>query len=114
MQQQLAETYLPPLSARNNARRVLKWREQHGDEVQGMTAVGWRRASQLASGDRVSEDIVKRMASFNRHRKNAKVAPEYKRTPWRDAGHVAWLGWGGTSGVEWAMRISKRLQNTNS
>lgn len=107
---QAAEMFQPPKGAQNNARKVLRWRDEHGNEVKGMTAVGWRRASQLASGDKVSADIVKRMAAFNRHRKNAEIAPEFKRTPWKDAGYVAWLGWGGTVGVDWAMRVSKRLQ----
>jgi hypothetical protein len=45
------------------------------------------------------------MAAFARHRKNAEVAPEFADEPWRDAGHVAWLGWGGTTGVDWAAGI---------
>ena len=103
-----AETYRPPESARNNARRVLKWREEHGDEVAGMTRVGWTRARQLAEGRPLSRETVGRMAAFERHRKNSEVAPEYKDTPWRDAGRVAWLGWGGDSGVAWAARIVAR------
>jgi cation transport regulator ChaB len=104
-----AETYQPPAAARNNARRVLAWREEHGDDVKGMTAVGWTRARQLASGKPISRDIVARMSAFNRHRQNAEVAPEYKDEPWRDAGHVAWRGWGGTTGVDWARSIMERL-----
>jgi len=46
------------------------------------------------------------MAAFNRHRKNAVVAPEFKSEPWKDRGYVAWLGWGGTTGVDWAIKIS--------
>jgi hypothetical protein len=109
--EQMAESYDAPKSARNNAKKVLRWREEHGDEVKGMTATGWRRASQLASGDRLSADVVKRMAQFNRHRKNAEVAPEFKDTPWKDNGHVAWLGWGGTTGVDWAIDVSASLNN---
>lgn len=29
-----------------------------------------------------------------------------KDEPWRDAGYVAWLGWGGTTGIEWAREIT--------
>ena len=47
------------------------------------------------------------MAAFNRHRKNSAINPKYKDTPWKDNGYVAWLGWGGDAGVDWAMRISK-------
>ena len=101
-----AETYAVPEAARNNARRVLRWREEHGDEVAGMTSVGWSRARQLANNARVSRDTVAKMASFNRHRQNAEVAPEHEGEPWKDAGHVAWLGWGGTTGVDWARGIT--------
>lgn len=101
-----AETYAVPEGARNNARRVLRWREEHGDEVRGMTEVGWRRARQLADNARVGYDTVAAMAAFNRHRKNAEVAEEHKGEPWRDAGHVAWLGWGGTTGIDWARKIT--------
>lgn len=101
-----ADTYTPPEAARNNARKVLEWREKYGDQVKGMTSVGWGRARQLASGKPISRAIVARMASFNRHRKNAEVAPEYRNEPWRDAGYVAWLGWGGTTGVDWARSIT--------
>lgn len=106
-----AEGFKAPESARNNAKKVLRWREEHGDAVKGMTRVGWTRASQLASNETLSLETVKRMAQFNRHRKNAEVAPEYKNEPWRDAGYVAWLGWGGTSGIEWAKRIAEREMN---
>jgi hypothetical protein len=102
---QEAESYDPPEAARNNARKVLAWRDKHGDAVKGMTQVGWTRANQLARGDKLSRETVGRMAAFARHRKNAEVAPEYKDEPWRDAGYVAWLGWGGTTGVDWAAGI---------
>jgi hypothetical protein len=100
------DSYSPPEAARNNARRVLKWRDKHGDAVAGMTQVGWTRASQLASGERLSRETVGRMASFfGRHEKNKAVAPEHKGEPWRDAGYVAWLGWGGDTGAQWAAGI---------
>lgn len=104
-----AESYKLPESARNNARRVLRWREEHGDEVKGMTEVGWRRARQLANNESVGPETVKAMASFNRHRSHKEVSEEYKGEPWKDAGHVAWLGWGGTTGIDWARGISENL-----
>lgn len=100
--------FTPPESAKNNAQRVLGWKAKYGNDVRGMTPVGWARARQLASGKPISLDTVKRMASFARHRKNADVAPEYKNEPWKDAGYVAWLGWGGSSGVNWAIAVSQR------
>lgn len=105
-----AETYRPPASARNNARRVLRWKDKYGDEVKGMTQVGWTRANQLASGENLSRNTVARMSAFARHRQNASVDPKFKDTPWKDRGHVAWLGWGGDSGVNWANSVMDRLQ----
>jgi hypothetical protein len=98
--------FKPPRGARNNARKVLRWKEQHGDEVKGMTQVGWTRANQLASGELLTPETVARMSAFNRHRKNAKVDPKYKSEPWKDAGYVAWLGWGGDSGISWAKKAT--------
>lgn len=97
------ETYNDyPEAAKNNACKVLRWRDEHGDEVRGMTRVGWTRANQLCKGENISESTIARMAAFARHRRNAEVSPEFKSEPWKDRGYVAWLGWGGTTGVEWA------------
>lgn len=95
-----------PEGARNNARKVLEWKKKHGSAVKGMTPVGWARARQLSSQSEIGLSTVKRMAAFNRHRKNAAVDPKFKSEPWRDRGYVAWLGWGGTTGVDWAIRTS--------
>lgn len=106
------ESYELPKGARDNARKVLRWREEHGDEVNGMTEVGWRRARQLAENETVGAETVKAMAQFNRHRSNSEIAPEYEGEPWRDAGYVAWLGWGGDVGIDWAIRQSERMEKS--
>jgi len=98
-----------PQSATNNAKKVLRWREEHGDEVKGMTRVGWTRANQLARKQKISRDTIARMASFKRHEKNAEINPDFKSTPWKDKGYVAWLGWGGTSGINWAINKLKQI-----
>jgi len=91
-----------PESAKNNACKALRWRDEHGDEVKGMTQVGWIRANQLCKGENISEETISRMSGFQRHKTNSEVSPEFKDTPWKDRGYVAWLGWGGTTGIEWA------------
>ena len=100
-----------PDSVSNNACKVLGWRDEHGDEVKGMTQVGWTRANQLCKKEKISEDTIARMAAFERHRKNSEVSPEFKGTPWKDAGYVAWLGWGGTTGIEWAKKKLQSIRN---
>lgn len=102
-----------PKAASKNAKQAIEWKEKYGrDEVQGGTAVGWQRAHQLAKGEAVSRDVVGRMAAFNRHRKNSKVNPEYKDTPWKDNGYIAWLIWGGDEGVDWAIEKMDQLEES--
>ena len=101
-----------PQSATNNAKRMIEWREKYGrDEVKGGTAVGWQRAASLAARESLSAETVGRMAAFNRHRKNATVDPKFKDTPWKDRGYVAWNLWGGTSGVNWAIKKMESIRN---
>lgn len=100
-----------PTAASKNAQKAIDWKEKYGrDVVTAGTAVGWQRAHQLAKGESLSEDVVSRMAQFNRHRKNSTIAPEFKDEPWKDRGHVAWLIWGGTEGVDWAMKTMDKIK----
>lgn len=104
-----------PEAAKKNAQLAIDWKEKYGrDEVEAGTAVGWARANQLAKGENLSADTVGRMASFNRHRKNSKIAPEFKETPWLDKGYVSWLIWGGDEGVDWAMAKMDEISKTES
>jgi len=91
-----------PQAAVDSAKKVLKWKEEHGDEVKGMTQVGWTRANQLAKRENISRATIAKMAAFERHRENSKIEEEHKGTPWKDAGYVAWEGWGGDAGIRWA------------
>ena len=101
-----------PQSASNNAKRMIEWREKYGrDEVRGGTSVGWQRASSLSKRESLSESTVARMAQFNRHRENATIDPKFKDTPWKDNGYVAWNLWGGTSGVNWAIKKIKQIRD---
>jgi hypothetical protein len=99
-----------PAAAKKNAQKAIDWKEKYGrDEVDAGTPVGWARAHQLAKGENLSTDTVKRMSAFNRHRKNSSIKPELKETPWKDRGYVAWLIWGGDEGVDWAIEKSKEI-----
>jgi hypothetical protein len=100
-----------PQEASENACRVLKWIDEHGrDEVSGMEQTGLARANQLCKREPISQDTIARMASFERHRKNSEISPEFKGTPWKDKGYVAWLAWGGDAGVKWASRKLEQLK----
>lgn len=105
------ETYTDyPKAASENACKVLRWIEEYGrDVVDAMTQTGLARANQLCNGEGISRDTIARMASFNRHRQNAEINPDFKGEPWKDKGYVSWLGWGGTEGVDWAMKKLEQI-----
>jgi hypothetical protein len=100
-----------PQAAVNAAKKALRWREEYGDEVKGGTSIGWTRANQLANKESLSYSTIARMAAFNRHRKNSKIDPKFADTPWKDRGYVAWLIWGGTAGVDWAIRKAQGIRD---
>lgn len=108
----LAETYNDyPESASNNAKRALKYKEEHPDNKCG-TPVGWARANQLAKKEKLSRSTIARMASFKRHQQN-------KDVPYGEGcGGLMWDAWGGTSGIEWAIskleQIDKEKNNRMS
>jgi ATP-dependent protease ClpP protease subunit len=100
----MAETYNDyPKAASENAKRALKFREETDNKNDCGTLVGWARANQLAKGEGISADTVKRMASFNRHRQNKDVPYE------EGCGGLMWDAWGGTEGVDWAIRKSEQI-----
>jgi len=103
-----------PAAAKNNACKAIRWKEEYGDEVKGMTQIGWIRANQLCKGEKISEETIARMSGFQRHKKNSQVSPEFKDTPWKDKGYVAWLGWGGDTGINWAADKLKSIRNEMS
>lgn len=96
----MARTYRPPMKVAQEARRGLEMWHDTGRKC--ATAVGVRRAHQLMKRQAVSLETVKRMWKFfNRHFKNRKNAPPR-------CGKIAWLLWGGDSGLKWARGILER------
>jgi len=93
-----------PESARNNAKRALKWAEENGWGSCG-TDVGKQRANQLANGEAITRETIARMASFKRHQ-------QHKDVPYSEGcGGLMWDAWGGTAGVEWAIRKLEQIDN---
>ena len=106
-----AETYNDyPQSATNNAKKAIKYKKDNGSDCG--TAVGWTRAGQLSRKENISRDTIARMASFKRHQ-------QHKDVPYDEGcGGLMWDAWGGTSGVEWAIKKldsidKKNLSNMN-
>lgn len=101
----------PPKAVRDAARRALDWIAE-GKAGGGFTSVGRRRASQLASGENISLDTLKRMKSFfSRHEvdKNA-VGFSQGEKGYPSAGRVAWDAWGGDAGFAWAESMVARAE----
>ena len=103
----MAKTFTDyPKAAVENAKRALKFREETDNKNSCGTPVGWARANQLAKREPISLDTVKRMAQFNRHRQNKDVPYE------EGCGGLMWDAWGGTEGIEWAIRkVEQEAQN---
>ncbi len=98
--------YSPPEGVANAAKRALKWIEE-GFAGSGFTAVGRRRASQLASGQDISAETVNRMISyFARHAVDKKAQGfNSGEEGYPSAGRVAWDAWGGDAGESWVNNL---------
>lgn len=101
----------PPKAVRDAARRALDWIGE-GKAGDGFTSVGRTRASQLASGESVSLETLKRMKSFfSRHEvdKNALGFSQGEKG-YPSAGRVSWDAWGGDAGFAWAESLVARSE----
>lgn len=99
LQPQKFESYSDyPDSVKNNAKAVLKYVEENGWGSCG-TDVGKQRANQLAKGEPISLDTVKRMYSYlSRHEKDLESSKGYGD----GCGKLMYDSWGGKSALSWA------------
>lgn len=87
-----------PESIKNNAKSVLKWVDENGWGSCG-TDVGKQRANQLASGEPISLDTVKRMYSYlSRHAGDLDSSKGYAY----GCGKLMYDSWGGKSALSWS------------
>ena len=106
------ETYKPPQGVRQAAQRAIEWIEA-GLAGSGFTSVGRTRAGQLARGENVSIDTLKRMKSFfSRHKVDGQaVGFNRGEKGFPSAGRVSWDAWGGDAGFAWAESMVERYEN---
>ena len=98
-----------PDSVRNNARRVLKYVEENGWGPCG-TPVGKQRANQLANGEAVSVDTIKRMFSYlSRHEVDLESSSSYSD----GCGLLMYDAWGGKAALVWSRNKLKELEKTS-
>ena len=109
-----AEGHSPPESVREAAQRALDWISE-GKAGQGFTSVGRGRARQLATGQSVSVDTLKRMRSFFARHIVDKKAEGFSRGEkgYPSPGKVAWDAWGGDAGRAWAESILDRVEKSD-
>jgi hypothetical protein len=107
--------YTPSQAVQAAARRALQW-IQDGKAGPGFTAVGRRRAADLAAGKPVSSDIVRRMASYLARHEVDKQATGFNpgEPGYPSPGRVAWDAWGGDAGKTFAEAIIRHEEQNGS
>jgi hypothetical protein len=96
-----------PDSVKSNAKRALKWAEENGWGSCG-TGVGKQRANQLANGEPISLDTIKRMYSYlSRHAPDLDSSKSYED----GCGKLMYDAWGGKSALSWAKTRISREEN---
>jgi len=84
-----------PEAVRNNAKKGIELNEKHGNKC--ATQTGKVRAQQLAQGEPVSLETVKRMASYL-----ARAEEYYDPSDTSACGTISYLLWGGKAAQRWA------------
>lgn len=88
-----------PQKARENAKRGIELNEENDNKC--ATQVGKVRAQQLAKGENVSLDTIRRMRAFLiRQRDNYELARD--RKDYNACGYISYLLWGGEEALPWA------------
>jgi hypothetical protein len=80
---------------RNNAKRGIELNEANGNKC--ATQVGKVRAQQLADGEPISVDTIKRMYSYL-----SRAEVYYDETDTKACGTISYLLWGGKSALSWS------------
>jgi HK97 family phage prohead protease len=103
-------SYKPNKGMQEEAERAIRWVEEGR---KGGTRIGKIRARQIARGENLSEDTVKRMYSFFSRQEGVKDSEGFE--PGEDGypspGRVAWGLWGGDPGYSWSKNIVEQLKN---
>jgi len=109
----MAETFRIPNGVQEEAKRALGWIAD-GHAGGGFTAVGRKRASDLAAGHPVSAETILRMYSFFKRHETDKQAQGFNsgEDGFPSPGRVAWSAWGGDAGFTWSTRIRNQISKS--
>jgi hypothetical protein len=91
-----------PTSVRNNAKRGIALNEKVNNKC--ATQVGKVRAQQLAQGEAISVETIKRMYSYL-----SRAEEYYEEGDTKSCGYISYLLWGGKSAKRWAESKLKSL-----
>jgi hypothetical protein len=91
-----------PESVKNAAARGIKLNEENGNKC--ATQTGKIRAQQLAKGEPISVDTIKRMYSYL-----SRAKTYYDETDTTACGTISYLLWGGESALAWAEKKLAQL-----
>tara|TARA_R110002020_G_scaffold129168_4_gene289391 strand:+ start:2468 stop:3406 length:939 start_codon:yes stop_codon:yes gene_type:complete len=84
-----------PDAVKNNAKRGIELNENQDNKC--ATQTGKVRAQQLANGEPISEDTIKRMYSYL-----SRAGEYYDPNSTTECGTISYLLWGGKAGLRWA------------
>jgi len=90
----------------DNAQRAKKWVDENG-YGSCMTPVGKNRLNQLAKGEPISVETIRRMYSYlARHKKDLETSKSYEGS----CGLLAYDSWGGVEALEWSEKYLQRIE----
>ena len=101
-----------PEGAKNNAKKALKHREDNGTDCG--TPVGWTRASQLSSGEAISDDVLVRTFSFLSRAKTYDQGRFTDEDGKEICGSIMYAAWGGDPMLNWAKRTIEKMKEDKS
>lgn len=89
----------------------MRWIEQ-GRAGRNFTSTGRSRAHQLAAGEEVSDEVIRKMDQyFSRHEVDKQAAGFARgEEGYPSPGRVAWDAWGGDPGQRWARSQVRSLE----
>jgi hypothetical protein len=98
-----------PDGVKNNAKKVLEWTEKNGWGSCG-TPVGKVRANQLAKGEAISVETIKRMYSYlSRHEVDLETSTSFSD----GCGYLMYMSWGGKAALGWSRNKLRELGELN-
>ena len=96
----------PPKGVQEVGKRAVGWIED-GRAGRNFTDTGRHRAHQLANGEKLDDDQVKKMQAYFKRHAVDKDADGFKHGTdgFPSPGRVAWDAWGGDEGERWVGTI---------